>query len=457
MEPVMKLTDLNPARDIGSNCLYAEVGPFRMVVDCGLHPKKTGRPALPNLGMIEDGSLDFIIITHCHLDHLGSLPVLFRHQPQALVLMSQGSQTIAARMLRNSCNVMKRQREELNIKEDPLYTMGEIDMLEPKIMGLAFNRAKRFTSADNQEIEISFHPAGHVAGAAGVQLVYKRRKIFFTGDVQFSDQHTLPGADFPKEKIDTLVMETTRGNSERAEDFDRARETRRLIESIDATIRAGGSVLIPAFALGRMQEILSLLHEARHKNAIPECPVYASGLGLDLVDYFDTISRKTGILRFRRQVLQELGVRSFRQKFTPGRAPAESAIYVLSSGMLVENTPSYACAASLVEDTANAICFVGYCDPDTPGGRFQRYAQGETFPFDAIDFHGRIKARVERYDLSGHADREALMHYALSVDPRAIVITHGDPSARDWFLDEFAIEGGNRTIIDPIPGEPCLV
>ena len=455
--PSMKLTDLNSARDIGANCLYVEIGPFRMVVDCGLHPKHTGRDALPNFGLIEDGLLDFILITHCHLDHLGALPVLFRHQPQALVLMSQGSQIIAARMLRNSCNVMKRQRDELNIREYPLFTMGEIDELEPKIMGLAFNHPKRFSGPDGQEIEITFYPAGHVAGAAGILLVYKRRRIFFSGDVQFANQYTLDGAAFPTQKLDTLVMETTRGQTERPEDFDRESEAQRLVQQVGATIEGGGSVLIPAFALGRMQEILSILHQGRRNRMIPECPIYASGLGMDLMDYFDTISRKTGALRFRRQILQELGVRSLRQKFVPGRGSGESAIYVLSSGMLVENTPSYACAAALVEDPANAICFVGYCDPDTPGGRFQQYAQGETFPFDAVDFHGRIRAHVEKYDLSGHADREALMQYALSVDPRAVVLTHGDPDSRDWFLDEFAIEGGNRTVIDPEPGKSYLV
>lgn len=454
---LMKLTDLNPARDIGSNCLYVELGPFRIAVDCGLHPKKTGLAALPDFKKIEDGTLDFIIVTHCHLDHVGALPVLFRRHPQAMILMSQGSQAIAARMLRNSCNVMKRQRDELNIKEYPLFTMGEIEEMEPKIMGIPFHRTKRFASADDQELEITFHPAGHIVGAAGVELVYKRRRIFFTGDVQFSDQRTLTGAEFPTQAVDTLVMETTRGANPRTEDFDRELEISRLFASIDRTLRDGGSVLIPAFALGRMQEILCLLHEARRKALIPECPVYASGLGMDLVDYFDGISRKTGTVRFRRQILQELGVKSLKQRFVPGQSPGERAIFVLSSGMMVENTPSYVCASSLIEDSANLIAFVGYCDPETPGGRFQSYTPGEIFPFDALQYQGRIRARVEKYDLSGHADREALLNYALRLDPRAVVLTHGDPDARDWFLDEFAIQGGPRSVIDPVPGESCLV
>ena len=454
----MRLTDLNSSRDIGANGLYAEVGPFRMVIDSGLHPKKTGLAALPNFKAVEDGSLDFILLTHCHLDHLGSLPVLFRHQPQALVLMTRPSLAIAGRMLRNSCNVMKRQRDELSIKEYPLFTAAEIGELEPKIFGLPFLQPKRFTHEDGSEIEITFHPAGHIAGAAGIRLVYKRRSIFFTGDVQFTEQRTLKGAEFPKGPIDTLVMETTRGNTERAEGFDREEEIARLVAGVRETILGGGSVLIPSFALGRMQEIMAILHEARRREELPECPVYASGLGMDLVDYFDTVSRKmSGTLRFRRQILQELGVRSLRQKFEGGRPPAERAIFLLSSGMLVENTPSYACAAALCEDPKSSIFFVGYCDPDTPGGRFRRCARGEPFAFDAVEFRGSIRARVESFDLSGHADREALLQYALSVDPRAVVLTHGDPPARDWFLDTFAMEGGNRKVVDLTPGVPTEI
>ena len=228
------------------------------------------------------------------------------------------------------------------------------------------------------------------------------------------------------------------------------------MHAVGATISGGGSVLIPAFALGRMQEILAVLNTARKRGEIPECPVYASGLGMDLVDYFDTISRKTNAVQFRRNVLQELGVRSLRQNFKGGQPPGEAAIFVLGSGMLVENTPSYACAAALIEDSRSAICFVGYCDPDTPGGKLMAAAHGETFSFDALPYNARIRAKIQKFDLSGHADREALLDFALKCDPRAIVLTHGDPDSRDWFLDELAINGFGNTI-DPVPGQWTLV
>ncbi len=452
----MKLTDLNTGRDIGANCLLVDIGPYRLMIDAGLHPKKVGTAALPDFRKVDDFSVDFIILTHCHLDHVGALPIALRNQPQARVLTSQPSVTLAPRMLRNSCNVMLRQREELGLKEYPLFTFSEIDVVEDHLFPMAFDRPRVF-SDKGEDIEITFHAAGHVAGAAGVSIVYKHRRIFFTGDVLFKNQYTLPGADFPSEEVDTLVMETTRGDTLRPTDYPREEEIERLIETIAHTLKAKGSVLIPVFAFGRMQEVMAILNDAMKKRRIPQVPVYGSGLGLDLVDYFDTISRKTGLLNFRRNIIQELGVKPLRAKLTPGQDVSERGIYVLSSGMLVENTPSYLVAASLVEHPHNAICYVGYCDPETPGGKMLACSHDDVFAFDSIDYVGRVRAQIERFDLSGHADRNELLDYARLVNPRAVVLTHGDPRARDWFIREFEEMADGPRVLDPEPGKTYSV
>jgi len=119
----MKLTDLNREGGIGANSLYCELGSFKFLVDAGLHPKKVGFGALPDFSRIKDVRLDFVVLSHCHLDHLGALPVVMRDRPDTEVLMSMPSQVLAERMLHNSCNVMKRQREEHSIPEYPLSTL----------------------------------------------------------------------------------------------------------------------------------------------------------------------------------------------------------------------------------------------------------------------------------------------------------------------------------------------
>ena len=111
----MKLIDLNPHGGIGANCTVCEVGGFRFAIDSGLHPKYAGKDSIPKHAVLDRDSLDFIILTHCHLDHLGSLPLLSREHQDAPVLMSYPSSVLARRMLSNSISVMKRQRNELNL------------------------------------------------------------------------------------------------------------------------------------------------------------------------------------------------------------------------------------------------------------------------------------------------------------------------------------------------------
>ncbi len=176
----MKLTDLNRDGGIGANSLFIQLGDLNLLVDCGLHPKKVGRAATPDLRLLRGVTLDLIIITHCHLDHIGSLPVVMREHPDTPVLMSSSSRLLIERMLHNSANVMVRQREAENIPDYPLFTHEEIDRCAKRFTPLPFGHAKHFRGAKD-DIEIIFHGAGHVAGAVGVELRHKRRAIFFTG------------------------------------------------------------------------------------------------------------------------------------------------------------------------------------------------------------------------------------------------------------------------------------
>ena len=116
----MKYTDLNRHGGIGANCSLLEIGPFRIAIDSGLHPKFAGQDSLPCHDFLERNSLDFIVLTHCHLDHLGSLPLLSREHPDAPVLLSYPSSILARRMLSNSISVMRRQRSELNFLQFPI-------------------------------------------------------------------------------------------------------------------------------------------------------------------------------------------------------------------------------------------------------------------------------------------------------------------------------------------------
>lgn len=452
----MKFTDLDQSEGIGSNCQFIELGPFKIIIDSGLHPEKVGNDALPKFSLLEDHTIDFIILTHCHLDHLGSLPVLKRKQPEAQILTSFGSKHLCRRMLYNSHSVMMRQREEQGIAEYPLYTKSEIETLDHSLLTIQERVTKRFEK-QGHELSITFHHAGHIPGAISVELEYKRRKIFFTGDMLFAQQRILDGAQPPPGPFDTIVTETTRGLTPRTAENSREDEISRLINHIAHTLDRGGNCLIPVFALGRMQEILSIINTAVQQKQLPKAPVFCSGLGMDIADFLDQISKRSDRVNFRKKLFKQLDVKKLRKDIQPGLDFAEKGIFVVSSGMLIEHTPSYHAAAALLDHHRNSICFVGYCDPKTPGGKLLKAHQGDKFLFEALDYTANIRAQIEKFDLSGHADREELLAYIQKVDPRAVVLSHGDPGAREWFEDSILNEMPGTKVVNPIRGESVLI
>lgn len=447
----MKITDLNRHGGIGANSMLVEIGGFKLLVDTGIHPKRDGLDATPDIERLRGIELDAVLLTHCHLDHLGALPVVLRTQSRPPVLTSLPNLTLAPRMMHNSVNVMLRGRQERGIREYPLYTHDEVDLAQGRLFGMVYNQPRKLHGRKGDEIEVTLFPAGHVAGAGGFRLVHKHRRILFTGDVLFAAQSTIPGARFPEETVDTLVLETTRGSTQREPGREREAEITRLVTTIRNTIAAGGTVLLPVFALGRMQEMFQLLHRARQRGELGAFPIFTAGLGVDLADYFDQIARRTGLIQFSKGVLKALRVQQAPRDIVPGRPPLPG-LYVLSSGMLVENTPSYRLASALLHRAENAVLFVGYCDPETPGGRLLHAPRESRFLFAPLEYEAPVRCLVDKFDISGHADRGELVEFAARRAPRSIVLTHGDPPARAWFAENLPGHVGRATVLDPVPG-----
>ena len=446
----MKLIDLNRLGGIGANSTYVQIGSFNILIDAGLNPKELGYDAMPDFSPIEDVELDLIILTHCHLDHLGSLPVVSGHNPEAPVITSVPNIELAPRMLRNSINVMKRQREEHGISDYPLFLHRDVVDLSKRLVAQRYDRGEIYTKG-NEKIEVILHSSGHVAGAAAVELLHAGRRIVFSGDVLFEHQRTLPGAKLPQGEIDTLILETTRGASARQPDLTRKSEVARLIAQIETILQRGGSCLIPVFALGRMQELFKIIYEARNNGHIPKTPIYAAGLGMDICNYFHKIHERTGLIDFSFKMMEKLNVRALDPNMRPGRDLPRKGIYIVSSGMMVEHTPSYKVAASLLPHANNGLCFVGYCDGDTPGGKLLASRDEGSFFFETLDYLAPIRASIEQFDLSGHADREQLAEYATQSQARSIVLTHGDPDARAWFQTTLNQSLSEGTVLDPVP------
>src|SRR5881396_2033300 len=131
----MRIINLNPATDIGASAWFVEIEGHRLLLDAGTHPKHEGRDSLPLYKVIAKEEVEAIALTHCHHDHVGSLPVALRHFPKAHVLMTELSYFLVERVLHNSVNVMTRQRDELGIKEYPLFSHDEVDEIAALFQG----------------------------------------------------------------------------------------------------------------------------------------------------------------------------------------------------------------------------------------------------------------------------------------------------------------------------------
>ncbi|MFZ4775294.1 MAG: MBL fold metallo-hydrolase, partial [Terrimicrobiaceae bacterium] len=205
----MELVNLTRRTEIGSNSYWLKIGGKNIILDAGLHPKLEGLAAAPDFSLVPEGKVDAIFITHAHQDHLGGLPVLTRREPQARVFMTEQTAKISEVMLHNSVNVMTRQREDDGIMEYPLFTHRGVGFC---VQAWATRPTRRRynllgePSEDESEVTFEFFDAGHILGSVGILLRYKKRTIFYTGDVNFENQTLMKGASFPENGVDVLIM-----------------------------------------------------------------------------------------------------------------------------------------------------------------------------------------------------------------------------------------------------------
>ena len=136
----MRIINLNPSEDIGASAWFLEIDDHRILMDSGNHPGREGRQSLPLFQLIKDEDVDAIAISHCHHDHVGTLPVALQYFPQANVLMTELSYFIVERVLHNSVNVMKYKRSELGIQDYPLFTHSQVDDIAYLFQGYRYNR-----------------------------------------------------------------------------------------------------------------------------------------------------------------------------------------------------------------------------------------------------------------------------------------------------------------------------
>lgn len=458
----MRIVNLNPDSDIGASAWFVDIEGNRVLMDAGVHPKREGRSSLPMLDLIKNEDVDAIALSHCHHDHVGALPVALRYFPKAHVLMSELSYFLIERVLHNSVNVMTRQRDEIGIKEYPLYSHDEVDDIAPLFQGFKYNREVEWAAFQKARVglpspTLEFFDAGHALGSAGVMIRGQKQTLFYTGDVSFRDQTILKGARFEDIKADVLIMETTRGDRAVPEGFTREAEIERLTRAMERVLKRKGCILIPTFALGRTQEILAHLALLTRSGRLKNQPIYIGGLGRVFTEIYDLESHRTHRQHSNLQLREALNLIVLEKGQADSMKLSGGRIFVITAGMMSENTAAHNLALRMIGDERQAIFFVGYADPDTPGGRLKASKPGETFVFSASGGEVTRRCELDDFDLTAHANRDELLNFVGQVSPHTVVLGHGGEVSRRWFEENIRARHPKINVIQLGPGKTVEV
>lgn len=451
-------TNLTRGAEIGSNSYLLDLDGTRVVLDAGMHPKREGVEATPNYKLIGGADPDTIFVTHAHLDHLGTLPMLQDAYPGAEVNMTEGTALIADAMLHNSVNVMTSKRTQEGIVEYPLFSHKDVETAARSWMHRPYNAP--FRTGHNGDVLATLHDAGHILGSCGVELETAEGKtIFYTGDVQFEDQTLIGGASFPTSGIDVLIMECTHGDTQRDPDYNRRKEMLRFAEAIRSTLENDGAVLIPVFALGKSQELLCEIGRFKEQGLIPDVPVFFGGLSTKITQIYDKLADRTPRRDPGYRLRETVEIHGLPKQTEGPLVPSPGNIYLVSSGMMSEHTISNALARTVMTHPNDSILFVGYSDPESPAGRIKAANTGE--PVSLREKGGgqlyTLRSRIECFDFSGHATRDALVDYACRLNPGTILLVHGDPGAMESMRRMLSDRLPSARIIIPEPGIPYTI
>ncbi|MXX12678.1 MAG: MBL fold metallo-hydrolase [Gemmatimonadetes bacterium] len=426
----MKLHFLGGADEVGASCTLIEIEGRRILVDAGIRMGAAQGSQLPNFSVLDDvGMPDEVLITHAHTDHTGALPVLVNSLPADVkVYSTPATQAITRVLLSDAVKLMAQDRDG----ELPLYPPEAADEALGRMVGVPWLATVPICDG---ALTATWIPAGHILGAALIYIEGVSESVLMTGDVSVANQLTIPGMVVPQCRPDVMVMESTYGNRQHA---DRAQQEAALALRVAEVIEAGGKVLVPAFAVGRSQEVILILARAMRRKQIPEFPVFVDGMvrSVNAVysafgdDLAPAVRRRAerGEDVFYSDAVGAVSSPADRRRVLSG----PPCCIVASSGMLIGGASSFY-AERLAGDAANLIAITGYQDEESPGRALLDLMQAKDPEERALMLNGQrisVACQVEPYSLSAHADGGELTGLVQRLKPRTCFLVHGDSEAR---------------------------
>ena len=459
----MNITFYGAAQEVTGSCHMVEVAGHKFLIDCGLFQGSLTDQMLNyeefpfNIQEVE-----FVILTHAHIDHSGRIPKLYKAGYKNPVYCTSATRELCKIMLPDSGHIQENEIEWVNRKRmragkkpnDPIYTEQDaIDCLEI-FKGLEYNVPVKI----NDDISFVLKDAGHMLGSAIVELYLKEdgkeKKVVFTGDL---GNKNLPIINDPVniDSADVLVMESTYGDRLHSSIVD---QSSKFIQIILDTIRRGGNVIIPSFAVGRTQELLyeinKYLTDDRIKEELSKIPVYVdSPLAVNATrifesqhSYYDEEALSYLLKGDNPLVFDNLHLIETSEESQALNDDPEPKIIISASGMCEVGRIKHHLKHNLYRSECTVL-FVGYQAEGTLG---RKIMNGEPL----VKIFGEeiaVKAEIKSLDaFSGHADRDGLLGWvaAMKKKPEQIFIVHGELEAQN-VLKEYIQQGFKINAINP--------
>jgi metallo-beta-lactamase family protein len=433
----MRIHYFGATRTTTGSTFLIEVNGQRLVLECGLFQGRREESVERNRQLPFDPSkVDAAIVSHAHIDHVGNFPTLCRKGFVGNIYCTFATRDLAAIMLEDSAEIQKddaafvsKQRAKKGLPPvEPLYSAEDAQRAIQQFVTFNYDRPMPIANG----VTVTFRDAGHILGSAQVVLDVqeggRKFRYLFSGDIGRGDDEILRDPE-PVENVDFLQIESTYGAREHNVKQDSVAE---LIRLVNETVKRGGKVIIPAFAVGRTQQLVFTLHQLTRDGKIPRLPMFVdSPLSVNATEVFrlhpECFNEET--YRFLREKANPFGM----ENLTYIRESAHSmklndlkepAVIISASGMAEAGRIRHHLKNN-IGDPRNLILFVGYCAEHTLGyairsGRSPVNIFGEPF---------EVGAQVAAIDaFSGHADRHELKRYveALTGDIRKIAVVHGE-------------------------------
>jgi KH/beta-lactamase-domain protein len=430
----VRITTLGCCREVGRAAFILSTPETRVLIDCG---DKPGAPDdVPYLQVPEAlgsgaSSLDAVVLTHAHLDHSALIPLLFKYGYDGPIYTTEPTRDLMGLLTLDYLDVAAKEGrappyESEMVREAIKHTIpleyGDVTDIAP-------------------DIKLTLHNAGHILGSSisHFHIGDGLYNVAFSGDIHYEDTRLFNGAVNSFPRVETLVLESTYGGRNDYQ-TDQEDSERKLIHTLSNTLERGGKVVIPAFAVGRSQEIMLVLEEAMREGKLPEVPVHLDGM------IWEATAIHTTYPEYLRDDLRE---RIFHDDANPFLAEQFNHIdggeeerqevadggpaIILSTSGMMEGGPIMSWLEHVGTDEDSTLVFVGYQAEGTLGRRIQRGRDEIPVSGD----NGRQNTLTLRMDVevvdgfSGHADRQGLENFVRTMNPRPekVLCVHGDESS----------------------------